>query len=58
LLLNPDKCQLLRLHSNLSIHLSPHVTPLPLAPAYIAWEQMISVFKSHPCTQPNILGPT
>ena len=28
LLLNPDKCQLPRLHSNLSIHLSPHVTPL------------------------------
>ena len=27
LLLNPGKCQLLRLHSNLSIHLSPHVTP-------------------------------
>ena len=28
LLLNPVKCQLLRLHSNLPIHLSPHVTPL------------------------------
>ena len=28
LLLNPGKCQLLRLHSNLSIHPSPHVTPL------------------------------
>ena len=59
LLLNPGTCQLLRLHSNLSIisHLmSPH---FPLAPACIAWEQMISVFKSHPCSQPNIFctGP-
>ena len=58
LLLNPGSanfCASIPISPFISHLMSPH---FPLAPAYIAWEQMISVFKSHPCTQPNILGPT
>ena len=58
LLLNPDKCQLLRLHSNLSIHLSPHVTPLsPCSCLHCMGTDDLGV-QIPPLQSAKYLGPT